>query len=390
MNNNVSRLKYLDGLRGFAAIIVMLCHIITAFYPHLYSVYPPALDDQTSLVKIIDSTPMRIFYQGNFALMLFFVISGYVITWNYFNRRDENYITSSAFRRYFRLTIPALFACVIAYLILKFDLFFNIEAASLTNSSLIPSWLMVPYRFDADFIEMIKFALYGQYFNFHSETSYIIILWAGHALLLGPFLIYSFLAIFGQLSKRWILYVILVILFYNSLLLAFILGMIICDLDVNNVLQKINKIIIVLILFASIYFGSFTSTDFEFYKPLYSDFINSHFQLDLLYFYNTIGAALLIFAISRTPFLMNALATKIPLYLGKISFPIFLLHSVIICSLSCYLFTVFVDYCSYFMSFFFVSVITIILTIIVSHIFYNYIEVNGIKLSKSLYNFISR
>ena len=385
MNNNESRIKYLDGLRGFAAIIVMFHHLITGFYPILYTISASSLDNQPYFIKMLYSTPICIFYQGHFAVMLFFVISGYVITWNYFNRRNDNYITSSAFRRYFRLTIPALFSCIIAYLILKFGLFFNIEAAQITHSPALNSH----YNFDADFINMIKFALYDQYFNFNFATGYNNVLWMMKFLLLGSFLIYSFLAIFGKVSKRWILYVILVIFFHNTNYSPFILGMIICDLDVNNILQKINKIIIVLILFVSIYFASYTIPISDFYKPLDSDFMKSYF-----YFSNischTIGAALLIFVISRTPFLMNALSTKIPLYLGKISFSIYLLHMLIICSLSCNLFMLFIEYYSYFMSFFFVSVITIIITIIVSHIFYNYIEVKSVNLSKSLYNFISR
>jgi peptidoglycan/LPS O-acetylase OafA/YrhL len=387
MNNNESRIKYLDGIRGVAAMIVMFHHLITSFYPKLCVRDPFFLDDQSLFMKIIASTPIRIFYHGDFAVSLFLVLSGYVITWKYFNRIDDNYIASGAFRRYFRLTIPALFSCIIAYLILKFDLFFNIKAATITKSV----FLNAPYHFDANFINMIKFALYDQYCdNFIFETGYNNVLWVGHYLLLGPFIIYSFLAIFGKVRKKWILYIIAIILFHSDLYLAFILGMIICDLDVNNVLQKINKIIIVLILFVSIYLGSFTSTNFEFYKPLYSDLINSHFQLSLIYFYNIIGAALLIFVISRIPFLMNAFSTKTPLYLGKISFSIYLLHYLIIYSLSSYLFIRFFDSYSYIMSFVFVSFITLILTIIVSHIFYKYIEVKSIVLSKSLYNFIDR
>jgi peptidoglycan/LPS O-acetylase OafA/YrhL len=137
---NIMRIKYIEGMRGLAALIVLFSHIIAAFYPVLFpypAVLPVSLDDlatQPFLVKAFVFTPLNIFYNGIFAVMIFLIISGYVISYNCFHNKDENYITASFFKRYFRLTIPILFSCVIAYFLWEVGAFFNVKASGASNS----------------------------------------------------------------------------------------------------------------------------------------------------------------------------------------------------------------------------------------------------------------
>lgn len=383
MDNNDTRIKYIDGMRGLAVMIVLFSHLVVNFYPVLFFAKPDILSDQYPLLNIIAFTPLNVFYYGYSAVMVFFFISGYVITYNFFKQNDNN-IASSVFRRYFRLTIPVFFSCLIVYILLKLHLFFGVEASPLSLSPTLNTY----FNCDADFIEMIKLVLYNMYLGADLEilNCYNGVLWMMGYLFIGFILVYSVLAIFGRANQklRFIVYIIFVALSHKSCLLAFALAMILCDLDINNVLQKMNKIGIFLILLAGIYFLSFRSHDF----PLYS-----YFSLWFLpFFYNIIGAFLLFFAIHRSAFLIKILSTKIPLYLGKISFSIYLTHSIIVVSLSCYLYILLRSTLnvSYNLSFFITSAITIIVTIIFSHVFYNLIEIRSIDLSKSLYNLISR
>lgn len=393
--NNKTRIEYLDSIRGLAAMIVLFGHLKGAFYPAFSS----ELGRQPLLITIIDATPLSIFYNGFFAVSMFCLLSGYVISYQYFSQRDSNYIAdnisyiaSNIFRRYFRLTIPVFFSCLITYLLLKTNLFFNIKASQLSQSK----YLSIMFNCNANFFNMIKFTVYNEYFTNTPELCdcYNNVLWVMSSLLLGAFGIYFFLAMFGRRSRRFrlILYTALIVLFHRSLYFAFVLGMILCDLDLNNVLQKISKTALFIILLIGIYFSSYKNYS-SFYSILNINIINNHFSAFFLqFFYYIISAFLSVFVVSRSTFLKNVLLTKIPIYLGKISFSIYLLHFIVIGSLSSYIYIWFRNdlTLSYNWSFFITSAITILLTIILSHIFYNYIEARSRKWSKSLYDFVNR
>jgi len=100
------RIKYIDGMRGLAVLMVLFSHLIVAFYPVLYPA--PSLSnyslnellEQPLLVKIFVFTPLNIIYNGPFAVSVFLLISGYVLSYNCFHNKDENYIASCFFKRY--------------------------------------------------------------------------------------------------------------------------------------------------------------------------------------------------------------------------------------------------------------------------------------------------
>jgi peptidoglycan/LPS O-acetylase OafA/YrhL len=137
---NKERIEYLDGMKGTASLIVLFSHLVLGFYPYLHLTSQDFFDKQNIIIKIIGSTPLNLIYSGHFAVMVFFLITGYVLSYKYFTTpKTHEYITSGAFRRYFRLMIPALFSCLIAYFLLQFDLFLTAKPPRL----LIPHGLPV-------------------------------------------------------------------------------------------------------------------------------------------------------------------------------------------------------------------------------------------------------
>ena len=379
-------------------------HIIVAFYSVLYpsaTVSSISLDDlatQPLLIKAFVFTPLIIFYNGVFAVMFFLLISGYVVSYNCFHNKDENYITSSFFKRYFRLTIPILFSCIISYFLLKVGAFSNIKASWESNSPQLIRY----FACDANFFNMIKFVLYAQYFNFSSFgylenlVCYNPILWMMPVILLGSFLVYSCCALFARASGRLriLIYIALIIIFSKQLLLAPILGMICADMDANNISQNINKIILYIMLLSGIYLAAFIRYDFPIYTILDIDLMKNYFGdwVSLLYFYYIISAFLLFFVLSRLSFAIKFFTSKVMLYLGKISFSIYLLHFIVICSFSSYVYIWLREsiHTSYNLTFFITSSVTIVITIITAHIFHNYIELKSINWTQSLYNIVSR
>jgi peptidoglycan/LPS O-acetylase OafA/YrhL len=393
------RIKYIEGMRGLAALFVLFEHVVCAFYPVLFP-YPAAspipLEDlaaQSILIKTFVFTPLNIFFNGLFAVMIFLIISGYVISYNCFHSRDENYVTASFFKRYFRLTIPILISCIITYFLLKVGAFYNGQASLESQSS----WFSQFYNCDANFFNMIKFVLYDEYINFSKEDLYCYnsTLWMMSSMLQGSFLVYAFYALFARSSSRLriFIYITLIIIFSKSPILAVILGMILFDMDANNIFQNVNKIILLIILLPGIYLGSVIRLDFPFYTILDIDFMKEYFGSAAIacHIYHIIGGFLLFFALSRLSFSIKVFSSKVAVYLGKISFSIYILHFIVISSLSSYIFVWLKNNtnASNELSFIVTSVMTIVVTILLSHIFHHYIELKSINWSQSLYNFVS-
>ena len=392
------RITYIDGMRGLAAMAVLSAHVIGAFYPVLIptpQVLPLPLNELASyllLIRRIIFTPLTIFYNGFSAVTLFLLLSGYVIYNSCVYNKDKTHLTPSVFKRYFRLTIPTLFSCLLSYSLLKFSLFANFNASQVSQSP----WLSNYFVCESNFLAMIKFVFYDQYFNnnFEELRCYNTVLWMMGSMLLGSLLVYAFYVVFNRVSYKLkvVLYIILIILFHKSLMLAIILGMMLCDIDTNKMFQNVNKIALYIILIVGIYLASFIRSDLPFYRILDMNLLEDHFGNFLPFFFYIIGTFLYFFAVSRLPFLKGFFSKKLLLYLGKLSFSIYLFHFIIICSLSSYIY-IWLRYFnnfSYNISFFIAFAITLIVTILLSHLFYKYIELRSINISNLIYKYIDR
>lgn len=62
---------------------------------------------------------MSIFYHGYFWVVVFFILSGFVLTLRFFKIRKHTCITGGTFRRYLRLMIPVWVTLSLYYFVLK-------------------------------------------------------------------------------------------------------------------------------------------------------------------------------------------------------------------------------------------------------------------------------
>ncbi|GGD73427.1 acyltransferase family protein [Paenibacillus nasutitermitis] len=93
-----NRYEELDSLRGLAALTVMLLHV--------YGIFPV----ENKLAKLfIEYGPLRLFISGGEAVILFFVLSGFVLSIPFYKNKQSNY-SSFVIKRACRIYIPYLFA----------------------------------------------------------------------------------------------------------------------------------------------------------------------------------------------------------------------------------------------------------------------------------------
>ena len=105
--------SYLDGLRGLAAMFVFWCHLSNKYIPGMTRYY--GIGNETLASNPVQLPFVRLIMQGRLCVHLFFVISGYVLSLKSLRlARAQNWaelhvsLSSSIFRRFFRLFLPAL------------------------------------------------------------------------------------------------------------------------------------------------------------------------------------------------------------------------------------------------------------------------------------------
>ncbi len=100
----MKRLTQLDSLRGLAALFVFFSHMsLTLSY---FGNADKASINKNLLLHIVVQSPLRLFLTGHESVIFFFVLSGFVLSIPYYNSiKRENY---SAFivKRFFRIAIP--------------------------------------------------------------------------------------------------------------------------------------------------------------------------------------------------------------------------------------------------------------------------------------------
>ena len=110
------KVEYLDGLRGWAALTVVIDHWMMMGYED------PTTDATSGLwCAWFLRTPLRLLVDGGFAVAIFFTLSGYVLLARFFAQpKKTSIVYGGMVRRYPRLMIPALVSLLLYYSWLHF------------------------------------------------------------------------------------------------------------------------------------------------------------------------------------------------------------------------------------------------------------------------------
>jgi peptidoglycan/LPS O-acetylase OafA/YrhL len=100
------RFRFLDGLRGWAAVVVLLHHVFVDGLPA-----NNVMADRALWAKVF-------FLNGTLAICVFFVISGFSLSIRYLETGDGKALGRVAAGRYLRLMIPIFAICVITHVLL--------------------------------------------------------------------------------------------------------------------------------------------------------------------------------------------------------------------------------------------------------------------------------
>ncbi len=378
---STEKVYYLDGIRGLASLIVVLSHFVVAFYPALYNADINQIHTKSGIETIIAVSPLNILYGGNAAVCIFFILSGYVLTYKFFLLKENDYLYAGAVKRYFRLMLPVVFSVILSYMCMKYSIYYNKQASEITRSDW---WLGSFWNFEPNFFLMLKEGLIDVFFK-KGKANYNPSLWTMTLEFYGSLVVFSIASIVGVKRRRFLVYLLISILVWNTYYLAFILGLILSDLftsNEKNFLKINNKILVYICGVLGLFLCSYPMANPE--GTIY-DILNAEFITSKAEFYHIIGAFLIILTLLNSKYLQNIFSTKILRKLGEISFSIYLIHLPIIGSFSSYIFVRLCEYTSYKVNFLITVSLSMIIIVILSIGMTYYIDKTGIQFSKKIY-----
>jgi peptidoglycan/LPS O-acetylase OafA/YrhL len=213
------------------------------------------------------------------------------------------------------------------------------------------------------------------------------VLWTIHIEFLGSMLVFALVYLFINYKKRRLLYYPLVFIFSSTYYMAFILGLILSDIynSEDKARFRLTNITVFIALSLGLFLGSYSSQSHYTIHHLMTTYM-----LNDIFVYYSFGAALIMLALLNSEKLQLILNNKYLVFLGKISFSVYLLHKIIMHSFSCWLFIQLYNYMSYTSSFMITFIVSMVLIIGMSYMFYLFIDLNGIRLSKWIYERISK
>ena len=362
-----------DGLRGLAALNVVIAHFVDGFWPKVlfpnYGNLQINPTDPTTLEKVLGLPPTTFFFNGHFAVMIFFVLSGYVLATPAVEN-DVERIRQRFWGRYLRLNIPVAAACTISWCVLWLGLYRSPEAAVVSNSQ----WLAQFFQTDVSFIRLLNVAVIQ---GLLADAILLPPLWTIRIEFIGSMMLLATL----MLSPRnrqpsCLLFVGIAVLaaWPNDVLflLCFFAGAL-CNW------VKVGPTAAHILLVLAFVFGS--------YQPYGVDYMLPEITREPKTLYNAIGGICLTLAVCRGGALRGLLSTAAIQYLGKLSFSLYLIHIIVLCSIASYIVSV-LGVGAYGLSVALLAYITV--TFVISHIFTDTVDLFAVRIGHLFSKYMGR
>lgn len=376
----VERLDYLNGLKVLAFILVFHVHFFNAFYPGVYSLNPEVFHTNNQMEFLIGATPLNIVIAGKFSVKLFMIISGFLAARRFFLTGDEKALSEGAFKKYFRLVLPVVAVNILVVIAMYAGFFRNDEMAVLTDSvDLFGNY----NQFEPSVFGALKEALFGCFLT--GANSYNGPLWFLEYEFLGTLMVTAILALVGKKKARFVVYVVVCVIFVRTDFLAVFMGLILAEVFYHDYrwVEKLKgmKGLMWLLLAACLLVAT--------YPPI-GDFGNrlegtvyGLFPAKVMIYYILAGTGLF-FAVSALEPVKKLLSAKPLAWLSKISYCFYLVHFPIICTVTTAVFLALHEKVNYHLLAALSYIITVAVSILLSCILHRLVEKPGLKLAEKV------
>ncbi|PPC64362.1 hypothetical protein C1Y41_06945 [Pantoea sp. ICBG 1758] len=375
--NNKSKIEAIEGIRGIACLMVFLSHLSSTFAPSMHTGSIGGV--KTSIDLLLHNSPFAFIYSGAAAVGIFFVLSGFILS--YAISKKGNIIENSSamfLKRYFRLMPVALFSSVIAFLIFKYT---SVDTSDLAQ------WAK---SYDIKNPSIIDSIYYGSVTPFFSGFApYNWSLWTMKIEFFGSAIICFLCCFITQVRYRKIIILICMIIPFlmnikkgdDIYYASFMSGMLI-----YNIKSDINRHISFSMFLIGIYLCGFHTTS-SFYQWL-NDLTNLKVDgrtIDNYGLYNNLGGFLVVLSIIKNNFLNKIMSLKPLVYMGTLSFSVYALHQPIMHFTCPSIYTIMrnIDL-TYSQAAALASLLTLIICYLVSIPTHKYVDAFSVKFSKKV------
>ena len=322
------KVQYLEGLRGIAAMQVVLLHFVSGFMPDTAQHAWP---------------PLRILFDGHTAVYVFFLISGAVLTPSF---ARPGWFVGKLAKRVVRLGIPVAAAAIIATALLALLPDAHLRAATLTGSAWLamdssgaPTLTHLAREIGLDSLllgyrEATLFAPFADHLPL-MEQSLDAPFWSLHLELYGSFLVLVLVSL--RTRSAWLYRAAIAaaaLLFGTHPMFLFVLGHLSAAM-----LGRRPGVIMATLGAALLVLGAAmcATKDWHAVEALRLWLIDSEAASapNLFQFQSQLGAIALYFGVLMCPGVWRTLESAPCRHLGRLSFSIYLLHFSILFSLVC-------------------------------------------------------
>jgi peptidoglycan/LPS O-acetylase OafA/YrhL len=254
---------------------------------------------------------------GALAVYVFFVVSGFSLSIAFVRGGSRRGIASLAIRRYPRLAIPVLAASLLGFSMMRLGLNAAPQLAGLTGHT---NWPASAYQFHESLGDALRFALWDVFFHYEPLHSYSPVLWTMSVELAGSAIVFAVLTALGRFRARWLAYV----LFWSacaamdSSFSAFIAGIMLAEVYDSSAIEKIRSsryaAYLSISLIAIMWYVAVVQ------RHLYS----STTTVSIL-------GTIVVAAVLVNARLISAMECRLSHKLGLLSFPLYLVHSLVLC-----------------------------------------------------------
>jgi peptidoglycan/LPS O-acetylase OafA/YrhL len=333
------RQTHLDGLRGLAALVVVVLHGIAAFDYGLYT--GAERDSRVSWDVQLSGAPFLLPLAGSLSVCIFFALSGYVLGQSFTNTRLGS--IGLFVKRYTRLAIPILAVCMLAYVFGALGWPKNAQLSAITRST----WLASQMRQVPSFGQAFQEGAYRALTHVKPYwISYDSALWTmnielyGSILLIGAFGLTARVpsARAREVCRLW-LFAVLAIVGASSYLGLFAIGALI---NLTQIERQVSSTAAALLLGVGIFLGTIPVSvapwrvvrpfgEWSLPAPSFVPFPETP-----VIFCHAVGAIMILLAANSLLPFRRMLLTSTAQFLGHISFPLYLIHMPILLTVVCF------------------------------------------------------
>lgn len=380
-----TRFHTLDSLRGVAALQVVIAHCLVAVPSLNWLVYRSKVAPVHDWAFYLAYSPLHFLCSATSAVKLFFVLSGFVLSLPYYGNNSDPVYFKFFVKRILRLYIPCLVVILLSF-------FFKSILYKPNYVNEYGDWVIATWKGAYNFSGVINLLLLNAKFN-----SVNLALWTIPPEIKLSLILPLFIFLKRRLSIIWsfafILFIYVLITFLNKVgfrnlwndfnifyyLPFFLIGSLLCKYRVYAMdwINSLNSSGYYLIVILSIYLYTF---DYSlWWLPIPPNLFNV-----LIHFNDYISgfASVILILIALSNRAQKLFTNSFLLFLGKISFSIYLTHAILITSLIYILKGV--------LSPPIILSTAFLLSFPLAVLFYNCIEVPSMKLANSLGSLIGK